>query len=141
MAAFGCAMDKTAPRIVVNSMLPETDEASMIPSRPRLPVKLAGIAAIALSAAFPLGMPTTAHSGEIERACTRSDRVGGNTRLCTCIQRVADQLLTAPDQRLAASFFKDPHRAQEVRQSDSTRDERFWTRYRQFGALAEQSCR
>ncbi|WP_238547936.1 hypothetical protein [Meridianimarinicoccus roseus] len=101
----------------------------------------ATILAVLLAAPLLATIPAVANAGRIEQACTRSERVGGDTRLCTCIQRIADQLLTARDQRLAASFFKDPHRAQEVRQSDSRSDEQFWTRYRQFGALAEQSCR
>ena len=64
----------------------------------------------------------------------------GKPRTCACIQSVADQMLTRDDQRLVASFFKDPDRAQEVRTSDTARDESFWQRYRQFGFAAEQSC-
>lgn len=94
--------------------------------------------AAAVSLTVCLALPADARA--IEDACIRSDRIGGNTRLCTCIQGVADQLLTPRDQRLAASFFKDPHRAQEIRMSDRTQDELFWGLYRQFGALAEQSC-
>lgn len=97
-------------------------------------LRLCAAAALCLSLATPL------HARAIEQACARSERAGDDTRLCSCIQRIADQLLTARDQRLAASFFRDPHRAQEVRMSDRARDERFWDRYRQFGALAEQSC-
>ena len=99
-------------------------------------------AALAVTLALSLGpvLPGAAFAGQIERACAQSERVGGSARVCTCIQRIADQLLTSGEQRLAASFFEDPHRAQEVRQSDRSRDERFWLRYRQFGAVAEQSC-
>jgi len=97
-------------------------------------LRFAAATALCLSLATPL------QARAIEQACARSERVGNNTRLCTCIQRVADQLLTSRDQRLAASFFRDPHRAQEIRMSDRARDERFWDRYQQFGALAEQSC-
>ena len=77
----------------------------------------------------------------IEQACMRSERVGDDTRVCGCIQRIADQLLTARDQRLAARFFRDPHLAQETRTSDRADDKRFWAVYTQFGAVAEQSCR
>lgn len=77
----------------------------------------------------------------IEQACLRSERAGGNTRVCTCIQRIADQLLTSRDQRLAARFFRDPHLAQETRTSQRPDDKRFWQVYTQFGAVAEQSCR
>ncbi|WP_111404155.1 MULTISPECIES: hypothetical protein [Meridianimarinicoccus] len=96
--------------------------------------RLAAASVLVVSLAAPL------HARAIEQACVRSERVGDDSRLCTCIQRIADQLLTPRDQRLAASFFRDPHRAQEIRMSDRAQDERFWTVYRQFGALAEQSC-
>ena len=43
--------------------------------------------------------------------------------------------------RLAATFFADPHRAQEVRQSRSRRHEAFWERYENFGQAAETFCR
>lgn len=95
---------------------------------------------IAAAAAITLCLTLPVQARAIEDACARSERVGGDTRLCTCIQRIANQLLTPRDQRLAASFFRDPHRAQEIRMSDRAQDERFWDRYRAFGALAEQSC-
>ena len=87
--------------------------------------------------------PATAQSvaaGPIERACLSSPRQGANWRLCGCIQRVADQTLTHADQRMAAKFFSDPHRAQEVRQSSNIRHEEFWTRYKEFGATAAAAC-
>lgn len=80
------------------------------------------------------------HAGSIENACISSGRRAANHSTCSCIQRVADQLLTGSEQRLAATFFKDPHKAQEVRQSDSTSDEKFWRRYKQFGSVASSSC-
>jgi len=95
---------------------------------------------LAAATALCLSLTAPANARAIERACVGSDRVGSDTRLCRCIQQVADQLLTARDQRLAASFFRDPHRAQEIRMSDSARDDRFWDRYQRFGALAERSC-
>jgi hypothetical protein len=81
-----------------------------------------------------------AQAGTIERACLASDRPKSRA-LCGCIQQVADTTLTGRDQRTAARFFTDPHRAQEVRQSDRTRDAQFWRRYQRFGATAEASCR
>ena len=96
--------------------------------------------AAALIAAAPLVHPVSATAGDIARACSASDRAAGDRRLCGCIQSVADQLLTRRDQRLAASFFADPHRAQEIRMSDSPSDDRFWQRYRRFGAYAARTC-
>ena len=57
-----------------------------------------------------------------------------------CIQAVADRMLTRDDQRLAASFFKDPQRAQDVRMSKTDRDNLFWDRYERFGQAAAQNC-
>ncbi len=84
---------------------------------------------------------SVAEAGPIARACLTSGRKAANTNLCGCIQVVANTALSWRDQRLAAKFFKDPHRAQEIRQSDRARDEEFWLRYKAFGSKAEASCR
>ncbi len=84
---------------------------------------------------------SVAQAGTIERACLQSDRRAANRAICGCIQRVANVTLDSSDQRLAASFFSDPHRAQEIRQSDNRRHARFWAKYRQFGTTAEVHCR
>lgn len=49
--------------------------------------------------------------------------------------------LTPRDQRLAATFFSNPNRAQEVRQSRRRQHEAFWERYESFGVAAETFCR
>ncbi len=85
-------------------------------------------------------MLSQASAGPIERACNRSDRDAANRATCSCIQSVADQNLSSADQRRAAKFFSDPDRAQDVRVSDSARDESFWQRYVAFGELAEAYC-
>lgn len=97
--------------------------------------RLAVFAAAALAAATPVS------AGTIERACLGSDRPGTSRSLCNCIQDAADLTLSTRDQRLAATFFRDPHRAQEVRTSDRRSDEAFWDRYRSFGSTAEAFCR
>ena len=80
-----------------------------------------------------------AEAGAIERACLSSDRPKTRS-LCGCIQQAADVTLNGRDQRTAARFFADPHRAQEVRQSDRSSHEAFWQRYQRFGATAEAYC-
>ncbi|SLN48743.1 hypothetical protein ROJ8625_02385 [Roseivivax jejudonensis] len=80
-------------------------------------------------------------SGPMKTACLRSDRAQRNSRLCGCIQSVADQSLSNAEQRLAVSFFSDPHRAQEIRQSDRPNHERMWRNYKAFVGRAERSCR
>lgn len=79
------------------------------------------------------------HAGIIESACNDSAR-GANRSLCSCIQQVADTKLNGSDQRLAARFFKNPHLAQETRQSSSRSKEKFWLRYKDWGQTAAQAC-
>jgi len=50
-------------------------------------------------------------------------------------------MLSGADQRRAARFFADPHRAQEVRQSSRADDAAFWLRYIAFGEQAEALCK
>ena len=100
--------------------------------------RVALIAAIAFGG--PAVLPTTADAKYIERACNSSDRRAANRRLCNCIQGVANQLLTKREQKVAATFFEDPHKAQELRTSDNSRDESFWKRYKQFGSVASRRC-
>jgi hypothetical protein len=57
------------------------------------------------------------------------------------VQSVANRSLSSGDQRLAATFFANPHRAQEVRQSDSPTKEAFWKRYKTFAKSAEGTCK
>lgn len=80
-------------------------------------------------------------SGAIADACVRAGRQGATRQRCGCIQAVADRDLSGADQRLAVTFFADPHRAQEIRQSDNPRHEAFWQRYKAFAARAEAQCR
>lgn len=101
----------------------------------RQAVIAATVAALLVSLA-----PAGAVAGPIDRACNASPRKQKSPALCACIQAVADQALTRREQRQAARFFRDPHRAQEMRQSSSAADERFWLRYRAFGARAAQFC-
>lgn len=87
-----------------------------------------------------LGVTSPAQAGVIERACMGSDRPAASRSLCGCIQQVADKTLDRRDQKLAAKFFRDPHKSQEVRQSDKRSHEIFWKKYKQFGASAENYC-
>lgn len=94
---------------------------------------------ILLAAAALAVLGTTAQAGAIESACINSDRKVSRA-LCGCIQQVADITLTRSDQRLAAKFFKDPQKAQDMRQSSNSSNESFWLKYKNFGATAEAYC-
>ena len=106
-------------------------------------MKILTTTALVLALAAPLSVMTapSAEAGStIERACLKSNRRAASKPLCDCIQRVADQMLTRSDQRMAAKFFSDPHRAQEIRQSDRASHEAFWKRYKAFGVSAGNIC-
>lgn len=102
------------------------------------------VAVLALSlapvatASFPISQAQAAST--IERACVKSDRKAATKPLCGCIQDVADMMLSRSEQKVAAKFFDDPHRAQEIRQSDRRSDEKFWLRYKEFGKTARTFC-
>ena len=93
-----------------------------------------------LTSALILAQSTVVLAGPIEKACLRSDRDAANRSVCGCVQDAANLTLTSADQKLAASFFKNPQKAQDIRQSDRRSHEDFWERYREFGAAAETFC-
>ncbi|MEM9581119.1 MAG: hypothetical protein AAF891_10565 [Pseudomonadota bacterium] len=95
---------------------------------------------MALAALLTPVAPTFSTAGPIQRACNKSDRDAANRALCRCIQKAARGTLSSSDQRLAASFFKDPHLSQEIRQSDRSSHEKFWERYVEFNTRAQQMC-
>ena len=100
--------------------------------------KLVLVAALAAFVA-PMGAETVM-AGPIDRACMKSDRKARTSRLCGCLQFVADKTLDRSDQRMAAKFFKKPQMAQDIRQSDKPSHEVFWRKYKAFGATAESVC-
>ncbi|WP_246175833.1 hypothetical protein [Roseovarius bejariae] len=86
----------------------------------------------------PRGTPMA--FGPISKACMASDRKARSRQLCGCIQAAADQTLTGSQQRRAVTFYRDPHSAQEIRQSDRGGNERFWKAYSDYGERARQLC-
>ena len=93
-----------------------------------------------IAALMTPAMPHVADAGPIQRACMKSDRKAASRSLCRCIQNAARGTLSSSDQRIAATFFRDPHRSQEIRQSDRRSHEIFWKKYKEFGARARQMC-
>lgn len=79
-------------------------------------------------------------SGSISDACLAADRKAATPALCSCIQRVANSSLSNRDQSRAAAFFFTPQLAQDTRQSDNSRDEAFWQRYKRFSTTATKQC-
>ncbi|MGR3662511.1 MAG: hypothetical protein ACU0CA_15220 [Paracoccaceae bacterium] len=85
-------------------------------------------------------VPQFSMAETLESACNRSPRAASGRVLCGCIQEVANLTLTSGDQRMAVKIFKDPQKAQEIRQSDQTSHEKFWGRYKKFASAARQLC-
>ncbi|MDU8929869.1 hypothetical protein RXV86_20985 [Alisedimentitalea sp. MJ-SS2] len=95
----------------------------------------------------PTGQPASSQpavrrfaSGPISQACMASDRKARSRERCGCIQAVANDTLSASDQRLAVTFYGDPHRAQVIRQSDDAGHERFWQTYKDYAQSAAAVC-
>lgn len=84
--------------------------------------------------------PVMFATGPIQKACLAGNRKAASTARCGCVQAVADQSLDAGDQRRGAKLFKDPHDAQEIRQSDNASNERFWLAWKAFGQNAAAAC-
>jgi hypothetical protein len=79
-------------------------------------------------------------SGPIQKACLADGRKEASRTRCGCVQAVADQSLSAADQRRGAKMFRDPHQLQEIRQSDNANNERFWKAWKEFGQNAAAIC-
>jgi len=96
----------------------------------------------ARTTASPTYIPRAAPraTGPINSACMSSDRKARSQTLCGCIQAVADQTLSGAQQYRAVQFYGNPHLAQEVRQSDNSRDEQFWDAYVEYGKRANATC-
>ncbi|WP_245639280.1 type II toxin-antitoxin system death-on-curing family toxin [Rubellimicrobium mesophilum] len=92
---------------------------------------------LALGAFWVLGGCGGGVSGEIGQACMAGGRDGANPRTCACVQGVANQTLSGPEQRRAARFFSNPDEAEEARTGSGS----FWDRYEAFAARAEAVCR
>lgn len=117
-------------------------ELKKTPHRSGLYFREAGMRIFGLLAIVAiLGSCGSRVSGVIAESCVESDRRAANARLCSCIQQVANRTLNGSDQRLAATFFENSERANDVKIDDSRSADAFWTRYRAFTRAAERSCR
>ncbi len=86
------------------------------------------IRAALVAAVLTSAVPASSDAGVMSRACMKSDRSAVSRSMCKCIQKAANKNLSRSDQKLAATFIKEPHKAQEVRQSDRRSHEIFWKR-------------
>lgn len=79
-------------------------------------------------------------SGPIATACRKADRKQASRSRCGCVQAVANRSLNAREQSRGASFFNDPQKSQDLRQSDNPANERLWLKWKAFGAEAARVC-
>ncbi len=79
-------------------------------------------------------------TGPLQQACLSQGRSGASKGRCGCIQAVADQQLSSPEQRRGVEAFKDPHKMQVWRQSDRASDNAFWDTWKAFGQTAAAVC-
>ena len=84
--------------------------------------------------------PVLFATGPIHDACLIDARKSASPARCGCVQAVADQQLSASDQRRGAGYFKDPAKLQDVRQSDNPGNERFWKAWKAYGETAAALC-
>lgn len=77
----------------------------------------------------------------IANACVSSARGAAAPSLCTCIQNVADGVLSPTEQARGAQIFLEPHKSQEIRASANRSDAVFWDKWRRFGTSAARTCR
>lgn len=87
-----------------------------------------------------IGWASSTPAQSIENACLRSDHAAKSRQLCGCIQQAANLTLTPKDQNLASTFYGDPQKAQDVRQSHRFAHEKFWDRYKQYAETARTFC-
>ena len=81
--------------------------------------------------------------GQIYTACQTSGRKAASRARCGCVQWVADQELTAAQQRRGAGYFLDQHALQEVRQSSESKrsNKVFWAAWKAYGEQAARLCK
>ena len=80
-------------------------------------------------------------SGPISSACQSAGHKQASRSRCGCVQAVANRSLSRSDQIRGASFFKDPQKAQDTRQSDNAASERFWKKWKAYGDDAARVCK
>lgn len=81
----------------------------------------------------------SAWAGPTERACLRSERSPG-AQACACAQSIADQTLSARDQRQAARIIADPDRLQKFTSNKRQSSQAFVKRYRYWGQMTAKYC-
>ena len=84
--------------------------------------------------------PVLFATGPLQQACQSDRRKASSRARCGCIQAVANRELSGADQRRGATMFKNPHRLQEIRQSNNAANERFWKAWKAYGQTAAKLC-
>jgi hypothetical protein len=96
--------------------------------------------AVFKSATAPTARTSYFASGPISAACKSAGRKQATRSRCGCVQAVANQSLSRSEQIRGAAFFKDPQKAQDLRQSGGSANERFWKKWKAYGQEAARIC-
>ncbi|KIN70547.1 hypothetical protein Z945_3602 [Sulfitobacter noctilucae] len=86
--------------------------------------------------------PSLYATGPIQKACQALDRRAATQSRCGCVQAVANQELSAAQQRRGAKYFRDPHALQQVRQNqdNNASNREFWAAWKAYGQTASRVC-
>ena len=106
-------------------------------------MKQIGYALILGALSLPALSSAATAGSAIAGACMSSQRGAAQPSLCSCIQNVADSVLTPAEQVRGAQIFLEPHKSQEIRASArqaNQSDAAFWEKWRVFGESAAQHC-
>lgn len=106
-------------------------------------MKQIGYALVLGALALPTLATPAAAGNVIARACLSTPNGAASPALCSCIQTVADSVLSAAEQARGAQILLEPHMSQEIRASANRAhagDAHFWQKWNTFGATAGQHC-
>jgi hypothetical protein len=80
-------------------------------------------------------------SGPIQTACRAQPRGNASIAKCGCVQAAADLTLSRDEQKQGARFFQNPELLQQMKLSDTPKNERLWYTWERFAQTAETLCR
>ena len=106
-------------------------------------MKQIGYALVLGALSLPALSSAATAGNAIAGACMSSPRGAAAPTLCSCIQTVADSVLSPAEQQRGAQIFLEPHMSQEIRASArraNTSDAVFWEKWRVFGETAAKHC-
>lgn len=157
-AAPGAPAPAAAPVVFADIPTGQAPISSLKPlARGEVPVQVASAAPVVPQSAVSRARPATPRptraaaitprsgakfaKGPIYSACLNAGRKAATQSRCGCVQWVADQELTAAQQRRGAGYFRNQQGLQDTRQSDNPASEAFWKAWKAYGQSASRQCK